>query len=196
MNEEEDEEPPVLILQVTYPEDYPDVAPELEIAAPPDAPKHPFLNVQEDRERLLEFLEPTIEENMGMVMIFTVVDMLQEGAQLLIAERQKAAQALKDIEAAKVEAEENKKFDGAQVTRESFLEWRRKFRQELEDEERQQQEEKELEEKKSKTKTQLKEAKKFTGRQLWEKGLAGKGDLDEEDEGSLPAKVEKMALAT
>ena len=181
---------------MTYPEAYPDVAPELEISAPPNAPKYPHLNIQEDRERLLESLQSTIEENMGMVMIFTVVDMLKEGAQLLIAERQQAEQALKEFEAAKAEAKENEKFQGTMVTRETFLVWREKFRQELEEKERRRQEERELEEKKSKTKTAPKEAKKLTGKQLWERGLAGKGDFDEEEETSLPTKVEKMALAT
>lgn len=181
---------------MTYPEAYPDVAPDLEISAPPNAPKYSHLNIQEDRDRLLESLQSTIEENMGMVMIFTVVDMLKEGAQLLIAERQQAADALKEFETAKAEAKENEKFHGTPVTRETFLEWRDQFRQELADEEKRQQEEKELEEKKSKTKAAPKEVKKLTGKQLWEKGVAGKGDYDDEEETSLPAKVEKLSLAT
>ncbi|KAL1958617.1 hypothetical protein VTO42DRAFT_4214 [Malbranchea cinnamomea] len=194
-NEDDYPEPPVIILQVTYPEDYPDVAPNLEIIAPSNAPKYPHLHIQEDRDRLLESLQSTIEENLGMVMIFTLVDALKEGAQLLISERQKAAEALREFEAAKSEEEENRKFQGTPVTRETFLEWRERFRQELAEEARRQQEEKELEEKKNKKVVPPKEAKRLTGKQLWERGLAGKGDYDE-DEGALPAKVEKISLAT
>ncbi|KAM5442122.1 Protein gir2 [Microsporum ferrugineum] len=114
--DDEDIEPPTLILQVTYPEDYPDVAPRLELSAPPNAPKYPHLDIQEDRDRLLESLQSTIEENLGIAMVFSLVDSLKEGAELLISERQAAIQALKDIEAAKAEEEENRKFQGTRVT--------------------------------------------------------------------------------
>ncbi|WEW60698.1 Protein gir2 [Emydomyces testavorans] len=177
--------PPILILQVSYPEDYPDVAPRLEISAPPNAPKYPHLDVQEDRDRLLESLQTTVEENMGMAMVFTLVDTLKEGAELLISERQAAVQAMKEFEAAKAEEEENRKFHGEAVTRESFLAWREKFRQEMEEEEKRRQEEREAEEKKKKG--AAKEPKKLTGKQLWERGLAGKADYDEDD--LLPTKL-------
>ena len=47
-----------------------------------------------------------------------------------------------------------------------------------------------IEDKKKKT---VKEEKKLTGRQLWERGLAGKGDYDEEDEDAMPA-VDKLKV--
>ncbi|KAF3481460.1 uncharacterized protein GIQ15_04219 [Arthroderma uncinatum] len=191
-HDDEDFEPPTLILQVTYPEDYPDVAPRLELSAPPNAPKHPHLDIQEDRERLLESLEPTIEENLGIAMVFSLVDTLKEGAELLISERQAAVQALKDIEAAKADEEENRKFQGTRVTRETFLEWREKFRAEMKEIEDRRQEEREAEEKKKKGSS--KEPKKFTGRQLWEKGMAGKGDYEDDMEDSIPEKLEKVEL--
>lgn len=171
------------------------MAPHLEVSSPPNARKYPHLNIQEDRGHLLESLESTVEENMGMVMIFTIVDTLKEGAQLLISERQAADRAMEEFEASQAEEEENRKFQGTTVTKETFLEWREKFRQEIAEEERKQREERELEEKKKKT-APPKEAKRLTGRQLWESGVADKGDFDEDNETSLPAKVEKMALAT
>ncbi|KAK2880693.1 hypothetical protein FQN49_000462 [Arthroderma sp. PD_2] len=191
-HDDEEIEPPTLVLQVTYPEDYPDVAPRLELSAPPNAPKHPNFDIREDRERLLESLESTIEENLGIAMIFSLVDSLKEGAELLISERQAAIQALKDIEAAKADEEENKKFQGTRVTRQSFLEWREKFRAEMKEIEDRRQEEKEAEEKKKKGSN--KEPKKLTGRQLWEKGLAGKGDYEDDMENSIPEKLEKVGL--
>lgn len=187
-NEGEDTEQPVIYLEVSYPEDYPDVAPELSISSPPNAPRHPRLDVQEDRDRLLEALQPTIEETMGMAMVFTLVSTLKESAELLMAERANAVQAEKEMAAAKAEEEENKKFQGTPVNRETFLEWHARFQKEMQDEEERQREEKEAEDKKKRS---AKEEKKLTGRQLWEQGLAGKVDYDEGDDDAMPA-VDKL----
>ncbi len=105
----------IILLKVEYPPEYPDEAPRLDILAPPNAPKYKFFDVQEDKGNLLSSLEPTIEENLGMAMIFSLVSTLKDAAELLISERQKAAQALREFEQAKVEEEENRKFHG-QVT--------------------------------------------------------------------------------
>lgn len=169
------------------------MAPDLEITAPPNAPKHPRLDVQEDRARLLEALQPAIEENMGMAMIFTLVSTLKESAEQLMSERQAAAQAQREMEIAKAEEEENRKFQGTIVTRETFLEWRERFRREMEEEEQRRREEKEAEEKKKKPSGR--EEKKLTGKQLWERGLAGKADYDEDDEEGIPAAMEKMKVS-
>ncbi|KAL4791261.1 RWD domain-containing protein [Aspergillus venezuelensis] len=190
-----DAEPPILLLQVSYPEEYPDVAPDLELSAPPNAPKHPRLDISEDRERLLEALQPTIEENMGMAMVFTLVSALKESAELLMAERVNAVHAVMEMEAAQAEEEENRKFQGTTVNRETFLEWLNNFKKEMEEEERRRKEEKEAEDKKGTKKGPAKEEKKLTGKQLWERGLAGKADFDEEDEDAMPAAVEKMKIA-
>lgn len=189
----EDAGQPILLLQISYPAEYPDVAPELDISAPHNAPKHPRLDIQEDKAQLLEALQPTIEENMGMAMVFTLVSFLKESAELLMAERANAVQAQKEVEAAKAEEEENRKFQGTAVTPQSFLEWRERFRNEMEEEEQKRKEEKEAEDRKAK-KPIAKEEKKLTGKQLWEGGLAGKGDYDEDEEDSMPA-VDKMKIA-
>ncbi|EOD48330.1 putative rwd domain-containing protein [Neofusicoccum parvum UCRNP2] len=186
----DDSEPPTILLSVAYPDDYPDVAPRLDVSTPPNAPKHKFLDIQEDKARLLEALEPTVEENLGMAMVFTLVSTLKDSAELLIAERQKAAEALREAELQKAEEEENKKFHGSAVTRESFLEWRAKFIKEMEEAERRAQEVKEAEDKK---KRGPKEEKKMTGRELWVKGLVGKVDEDDED-GDVVEGVDKMKI--
>ena len=85
---------------------------------------------------------------------------------------------MREVEAAKAEEDENRKFQGTAVTRESFLEWRAKFRKDMEEAEHKRQEEKEAEDKKKRA---AKEEKKLTGRELWERGLVGK--VEEEDEG-------------
>jgi hypothetical protein len=179
--EADDETPdPVIILNVRYPEGYPDEAPLLDITQPPNAPKHPQLDIQEDKARLLEALQPTIEENMGMAMVFTLVSTLKDSAELLISERQQAIQALRDMEAQKAEEEENRKFEGEKVTRETFLAWRENFRQEMAEEAARWQAEQEAEDKKKRGGKA--EEKKLTGKQLWEQGLAGK-TIEEDEEG-------------
>ncbi|KAG9186578.1 hypothetical protein G6011_09686 [Alternaria panax] len=178
-DDESEEEQPVIILNVSYPPNYPDEAPRLDVTQPPNAPRHVYLDIQEDKQRLLDSLTETIEENLGMAMIFTLVTVLKDSAELLITERQNAKQALADIAAAKAEEEENKKFQGEAVTRETFLAWREKFRKEMEDEKRRKEEEKELEDKKKRI---VKEEKKLTGKELWQQGLVGKVDDDDDDD--------------
>lgn len=177
-NDEEDDNP-TIILNVRYPEAYPDEAPWLDITQPPNASKHEFLDVQEDKARLLEALQPTIEENIGIAMIFTLVSTLKDSAELLMSERQQAVQAQKDMEVVKAEEEENRKFEGEKVTRETFLAWREKFKKEMEEEAAGKQAEQEAEDKKKRGGKA--EEKKLTGKQLWEQGIAGK-TADEEDE--------------
>lgn len=183
----------MIYLEVSYPDEYPDVAPELHITSPPNAPKNPRLDVQEDRERLLEALQDTIEENMGMAMVFTLVSALKESAELLMVERANAVQAQKEMAAKEAEEEENRKFQGTPVNTETFLEWNARFQKEIQEEEQRQREEKEAEDKKKKSGSG-KDEKKLTGRQLWERGLAGKGDFDEEDDDAMPA-VDKLKVA-
>lgn len=171
--------PATIILNVQYLDAYPDEAPRLDITQPPNAPKHPYLDIQEDKAVLLSALDSTISENLGMAMVFTLVTTLKDSAELLISERQNAKQALKEIEAQKAEEEENRKFQGEAVTRESFLRWRESFRREMAEEELKRKEAEEAEDK-SKKKT-AKEEKKLTGKELWVRGLVGK--IEEEDEG-------------
>jgi hypothetical protein len=180
-DEESPEEPPTLILSVSYPEDYPDVAPRLDLSAPPNAHKHTHLDIQEDKTRLLDGLTATIEENLGMAMVFTLVTTLKDEAELLIAERQQAVQAQKDMQAAEAEAEENRKFEGTKVTIETYLEWSRRFKEEMAEEKRKAEEQREAEEKKKKG---AKEEKKMTGRELWESGIATRAFVDEDDDGA------------
>ena len=74
--------------------------PNLDISAPPNAPPHPLISISEDKGRLLDSLTATIDESLGMAMVFTLVSTLKEAAETLIAERQRQAQNVKDIEAA------------------------------------------------------------------------------------------------
>ena len=178
-NSPEDAEEPTILLQVQYPEAYPDEAPRLDIQNPPNAPKHAHLDVQTDKARLLDSLKETIDESLGMAMIFTLVTTLKDSAELLISERQRAVEAQVEMEKAKAEEEENRKFEGTKVTRETFLQWSAGFKKEMEAEARRREQEREEEMKKKRT---PKEEVKLTGKQLWERGIAGRPE-EEEDEG-------------
>lgn len=118
---------------------------------------------------------------MGQAMVFTLISALKESAELLIGERLNEVQAEKDREAAKVEQAENAKFHGEAVTRESFLAWRSKFREEMEGEE---EERRRVEEEGKSRKARIEEGK-MSGREMWERGLVGR--VVEEEEGEEDA---------
>lgn len=186
--EEENEDPPTMLLQVRYPEDYPEKAPHLDILAPPNAALHEHFNVAEDREQLLASLHETIEENLGMAMIFTIVSTLKDAAEQLVQDRKDVVVKEQEEIAAAAEREENKKFHGTAVTPETFLKWRAGFIKEMEEEKQREEDERLAELKKAK----IKEPARLTGRQLWEQGLVGKVEEDDDD---LPIEgVEKLKV--
>lgn len=187
--DEDEDKMPSFLLNVRYPEEYPDVPPYLEIQNPNDAVSHPNFNVSEDRENLLSGLEETIQENIGMAMVFTLVSTLKDAAETLIQQRKDVVEKENEERLLAAEREENKKFQGTPVTRETFLKWRDDFMKEMEDNRIREEEERLAELKKAK----VKEPVKLTGRQLWESGMVGKGI--EEDEEDAPAEgVEKLDI--
>ncbi|KAI9782966.1 MAG: hypothetical protein M1839_004441 [Geoglossum umbratile] len=194
-------EPPLMLLHVTYTENYPDDAPILDLSLPPSAPKYLYLDVPSDKAHLLATLTPTITENLGMQMIFTLVSALKESTEALIADRQAAVRAAQEAQRLKLEEEENRKFHGTPVTRESFLAWRNGFRKEMEEDEARRRAEAEGDEKKKKQGQVIREERKaMTGKELWEKGLVGKIDEDEEgdemDGETLESGVGKLSVTT
>lgn len=185
------DEPPVILLQVRYPEDYPDKAPHLDLLSPPNAPSHPHFSLSEDRDTLIAKLADIAEDNLGMAMVFTLVSSLKEEAESLVAERAANLEKAKEEELLAAEREENKKFHGTPVTPETFRQWREAFMKEMEEKRAREEEERLAEMKKAK----VKEPVKMTGRQLWEKGLAGKGEHEDGfDEEGMADGVRKMKV--
>ncbi|KAK0759998.1 hypothetical protein N5P37_007076 [Trichoderma harzianum] len=185
----EDEEPPNFLLSVRYPDEYPDEAPHLDILASNNSPSHLHFSVGDDRAQLLADLADTIQENLGMAMVFTLYSTLKEAAEQLVQDRKDAAAKVIEEEKLAAEREENKKFHGTPVTPETFLKWREGFLREMEEQRVREEEERLAELKKAK----IKEPVKLTGRQLWEKGLVGKGDEEEDEEGLVDG-VEQLKV--
>ncbi|OLN95953.1 RWD domain-containing protein [Colletotrichum chlorophyti] len=166
----EEEDPLKMILHVRYPEAYPDEPPILDLQPTPNAAPHDWFSVADDKERLLKNLDETIQENLGMAMVFTLVTTLKDAAEALIEERKQAKEKEHEEAVLAAEREENKKFHGTPVTPETFLKWRADFIREMKELKEKEEEERLAELKKAK----IKEPVKLTGKQLWERGLAGK----------------------
>lgn len=113
-----------VLLRFRFTPKYPDEAPEIEIED------------EENMERshvaaLKKYLEEQVEENLGMVMSFTIIsaaiEWLGEKYDTIIREREEARQKQKDLE----DEEERKKLEGTKVTIESFLAWKADYDAEL-----------------------------------------------------------------
>ncbi|XP_054726462.1 RWD domain-containing protein 1 [Anastrepha obliqua] len=119
-NAEEESSGMACKLVFAYTPTYPDEAPEVSIEETENVEKL-------YEEKLLEHLKKSIEENIGMEMIFSLVSSTQEW----LNERwddyklhEQEERARKILEA---EEMERKKFEGTRVTVESFLKWRSEF---------------------------------------------------------------------
>lgn len=181
----------MIALTVRYPEDYPDKAPYLDLSADDGENKHPFFNIAEAKDELLKSLEPVIEENIGMAMVFTLVTTLKEEAEQVAIRAREAEAKVHEEAAQEAERKENEKFQGAAVTRESFLKWREGFLKEME-EQRQKEEDDRLAEMK---KARIKEPTRMSGRQLWESGLAKGEEIEDGDDDATAEDLAKLKVS-
>uniref|UniRef100_A0A131XI71 RWD domain-containing protein n=1 Tax=Hyalomma excavatum TaxID=257692 RepID=A0A131XI71_9ACAR len=135
-------------LKFTYVPRYPEEGPLIEAAE--------YENIEEDDvETLVTALKEQIQENLGMVMIFTLVsaatEWLNQHTESVKFSKNEALRLQKEKE----EEAERVKFEGTRVTVESFLAWKSKF-------------DAEMAEIRNRDKT-LNASGKLTGRELFEK---------------------------
>merc|ERR1719286_6888 len=108
------------LLKLSFPDTYPDVAPEIDIE---DSDGIDDDILEEYKSSLLT----VAEENLGMAMVFTIVsagiEWLGEKNDQLKREAEEEKQRIKEEE----EEEERKKLEGTKVTIESFLAWKAEF---------------------------------------------------------------------
>nr|XP_018918065.1 PREDICTED: RWD domain-containing protein 1 [Bemisia tabaci] len=82
---------------------------------------------EDDEERLMEHLQEQAQENLGTVMVFTLVSAAQEWLNLQSDEKKKAAEEEEEKRLLAEEEAEKKRFEGTRVTIESFKLWKEKF---------------------------------------------------------------------
>ncbi|SPN97133.1 related to GIR2 Highly acidic protein with anomalous electrophoretic behavior [Cephalotrichum gorgonifer] len=181
-------EQPTILLQIRYPEDYPDKAPHFDLVSPPNAVSHPHFSLSDDREALLKTLGEVAEDNLGMAMIFTLVSSLKDEAEMIVAGRVAELEKEREEQILAAERAENAKFHGTPVNPETFMRWREGFIKEMEEKAAREEEERLAEMKKAK----VKEPVRMTGRELWEKGLAGKAVDEDADDDEVVDGVQKL----
>ncbi|OWF47579.1 RWD domain-containing protein 1-like [Mizuhopecten yessoensis] len=116
-------------LQFSYVEKYPEDPPVFEIT------EHE--NLEDDQiEALNELITETIEESLGMVMVFTIVSTVQEKLTQFVEETKKNRIEIEEHEKKKKDELEMKKFEGTRVTIETFLAWKAKFDAEMSEQKR------------------------------------------------------------
>lgn len=102
---------------------------------------------------LLKHCNETIEENLGLEMIFTIVSSAQEWLNVQWDKRRELEEQRHEAEVREEEEKEQKKFEGTRVSIESFLKWKTEFELDTGITARKQKE--------------LAELKKLTGRELF-----------------------------
>lgn len=175
----------VLTLSVSYPEEYPEVVPELEISCDVEEAEQEYeeedesegeednkpVMIQEiveletdDVESFLERLKEEAEEQIGMPSVFALCSTLKDLAEQRFEEKVAIKQKEHDEILLAKEREEQKKFYGTKVTKESYEEWRSNFRKEMGIDSR-------IEERRK-----VYHKGKLTGKEIFERGLAGDDD--------------------
>jgi len=189
-----------VILRVKYPETYPEVSPILELKnaeieevedqyeedeedeEEDDQPKLVLISEQveldrDDLQKLKNSLIEEAEDQIGIPSVFALASSLKDQAEQIFEAKMNKKQKEYDDELLAKEREEQKKFTGTKVTKESFQQWRLKFREEMGIADRMQRRKEKL------------HHGKLSGKEIFEKGLAGDDETLEE----LNTEVSKLA---
>lgn len=111
-------------LIVTYTPKYPEEAPLIELEN--------AINFEDDYENgLLEYLAEQVQENIGMVMVFTLVSSAQEWLNIKHEKLKREKEETAALKLRQEEEAELKRFQGTRVTVETFMKWKKQFEDEL-----------------------------------------------------------------
>ncbi|KAM3123437.1 hypothetical protein CJJ07_003861 [Candidozyma auris] len=189
-----------VILDVTYTPTYPEEVPKLEVKTVSEDLPEPSDSEEDDDDKpqlvhlseqiefgkldavsLTKKVEEEAEINVGIPSIFALAALLKDEAEALFQAKLDAAQKKYEDELLAKEAEEQKKFLGTPVTKESYAEWRERFRKEMQIE------------KKDRQRFEKMHNGKMTGREIFEKGLAG--NEDDKDVDDVTDSVSKVSVS-
>lgn len=107
-------------VQFTYTATYPDEPPLMELTSTDGLE-------DEQVDMIQSFLTEEANNNLGMVMVFTIISALQEKLTVLMEEMKQQAEERRLQTAKEEEEAAQKKFEGTRVTIESFMAWKAKF---------------------------------------------------------------------
>ncbi|CAB4255677.1 similar to Saccharomyces cerevisiae YDR152W GIR2 Highly-acidic cytoplasmic RWD domain- containing protein of unknown function [Maudiozyma barnettii] len=131
-------------------------------------------------EELTSIVRDQIDSDMllGMQMCFALLATIKENAENWFLEQLDELDKQHTLEIERREAQEQKKFNGTPVTKESYLEWRATFRKEMHLDER--------------DKLRRLEAHngKLTGKQMFEQGVAG--TIDDTDDAEIESMTKEL----
>lgn len=114
-----------LTLRFTFVDKYPDEAPIVEIEECSE-------EMDEERiQRLLDHLKEEADENLGMVMAFTLVSAAQEMVLQFVDDIKKEIEDKKEQEYLEQKRLDDLKYKGTPVTLENFLAWKIRFDEEM-----------------------------------------------------------------
>eukprot|EP01086_Lenisia_limosa_P017466 TRINITY_DN8691_c0_g1_i1.p1 TRINITY_DN8691_c0_g1~~TRINITY_DN8691_c0_g1_i1.p1 ORF type:complete len:236 (+),score=71.82 TRINITY_DN8691_c0_g1_i1:83-790(+) len=137
---------PQVFMEITYPETYPEVAPEVVLRPIQgfEVEEEEYEDDIQDCTFILETMSQVteqIEENLGMQMAFILVqvvkDALDAHVEMTLARMNdevhaaELKEAAEEAERKRIEMEEYDRSLGTPVTRENFMEWRKKFEIEM-----------------------------------------------------------------
>lgn len=186
-----------VILHVKYPETYPEVAPDLELEnaeveepeneyeddgeddeEDDDEPKLVLISEQielddDDLDKIKNALIEEAEDQIGIPSVFALASSLKDQAEQAFENKLNKKQKEYDDALLAKEREEQKKFTGTKVTTESFNQWRDKFRTEMGIKDR------------IEKRRQMLHRGKLSGKEIFEKGLAGDDETLEELSGDV-----------
>ena len=107
-------------IQFTYVENYPDEAPSIEVK--------PLEGLKDSQiDDLQKFLNEKVEENLGVVMVFTLISETQEYLNEAVEAEKKSQEEEKLRKIKEAEKAELAKITGTPVTYENFMTWKIKF---------------------------------------------------------------------